>query len=378
MAGRVRNMHQVLGPYLQTAAPPTAVTAPTGTGPRLPVGPTSAIPQGLRPIPTTTESNKKTNVQIPYVRRATEDQGVGGTWSPTVAEGAMVLVERQPLVPRVGANERQLGVGVNSYVDVLSVEQVNERVAEPRAARYTYEDFPYRLDGVVNNVDSVDSGHEYRDYTIVNVAVQGHVRLDHRERTRADFLKCHPSSIVYLGLWGKRVVDGAGQPVKPARYEHKLVRFSSAQLTRLTFVVEMRRTGWDMLFGWQVGRIVDSNQSPGMISLCVQIEPLRNVRAADVESQYVAVDPATGTNRYVLRWHHDLKYPNAHPTRAGQLQPALFGDEVRDVTAYQALLCKWMGQADRNGECGLLVNGQQRTGMFPPYWRSEGSVVTGR
>ena len=58
MAGRIRNMHQVLGPYLQTASPPTAVTAPTGTGPRLPVGPTSAIPQGLRPIPTTTESNK--------------------------------------------------------------------------------------------------------------------------------------------------------------------------------------------------------------------------------------------------------------------------------------------------------------------------------
>ena len=327
MATVLRNMHEVLGPYLSNAAPPTAVSAPGGTQVRLPVGPAGDVPGGLRPIPTTTQSNKKTNVQIPYMRRATEAQGIGGVWGPSVSEGSIAFVERQELVPR--DHRRANGMGPNAFVDVYSVEQVNAAIAAPRATPFEYDDFPYRLDGVVNNVDGADAAHEFRDYTIVNMAVQGHCRLDHRADSRADERVARTSATIYVGLFATRAT-----PADP--WTHKLERFSSNMVTRKKIDlgdddvagVSLRA----LLFAWTVGRVTDPAQSESMLTIHVDVRPIRALGLGQFE-EYQPPNPDNGYARsYVLRWRE------ATP---GDVVPDVFGDPLPDSSVREQLLEHW-------------------------------------
>ena len=330
MAVAFRTMHEVLGPYLSTASPPTAVSAPGGTQTRFPVQPGDAIPGGLRPVPTTTQTNKKTNVQIPYMRRATEAQGVGGVWAPTLTEGSMGFLERQQLVPRHQTN----GLGPNRFVDAYSVEQVNEALKEPRADLFTYDTFPYRLDGVVNNVDGGDGAHEFKDYTLVNMAVQGHCRLDHREKYRADETVARTSATIYVGLFATRsVLPPPGNGLTP--WVHKLERFSSNMITRGKIDLGEdpyvnNGTLRTLLFAWVVGRVVDPAQSESMLTIHVDVRPLRPVQPAYAESYQP-------NGRYVLRWKQEL---NAAGTRYESM-PDVVGDAIEDRTVKQALLASW-------------------------------------
>ena len=330
MATAFRNVHEVLGPYLSTASPPTAVSAPSGTQIRLLVGPAGAIPGGLRPIPTTTQSNKKTNAQIPYMRRATEAQGVGGVWEPSASEGSIAFVERQLLVPRHQTNGR----GPNQFVDVYSVEQINAQLTPPRAAPFTYDDFPYRLDGVVNNVDGADKGHEFRDYTIINMAVQGPCRLDHREPYRADERMARTSASIYVGLFATR--DVAAGP-----WTHKLERFSSNMITRGKIDLgddDEATSVRKLLFAWLVGRIVDPAQSETMLAIHVDVRPLRPVLQTDAQL-YQPPNPDDPRKRasYVLRWRQET----SSATSRFVTLPDVFGDVVRDRSVREQLLGSW-------------------------------------
>lgn len=331
MATAFRNVHEVLGPYLSPISPPTAVSVPSGTQTRLPVAPNGAIPEGLRPIPSTTQTNKKTNTQIPYMRRATEGQGVGGVWGPSVTEGSIAFVERQPLVPQ---RHQVVGKDTNQFVDVFSVEQINAAIKEPRATLHTYDDFPYRLDGVVNNVDGVDQLHEFKDYTIVNMAVQGHCRFDHREAYRADEKVARTSATIYVGLFATRsVLPPPGGGLTP--WVHKLERFSSNMITRSKLDLGEdpyvnNGTLRTLLFAWAVGRVVDPAQSESMLTIHVDVRPLRPVQSTDAESYQP-------NRRYVLRWKQEL---NAAGTRYESV-PDVVGDAIVDSTVKQALLASW-------------------------------------
>ena len=310
-------MHEVLGPYLAEASPPTAVSAPTGTKIRFPVGPAGAIPSGLRPIPTTTQSNKKTNAQIPYARTASTTQDVAGRSEPSAREGAIAFVERQLLVPRIG-------IGVNGSVSVYSVEQVNQRIEALRPNPFDYESFPYRLDGVVNNVDGADELREFKDHTIVNMAVQGVCRLDHRETFRADERVSKPSTTIYVGLFAKQKPDKDGS----LKWTHFLERFSSAMISRsLVNLGDGTRT---LLFAWTVGRIVDCAASNDMLSIHVDIRPLLPIETARIPDYQAAVDSTTGTTRYVLRWNVD------------GTTPQVFGEEAKDRTVREMLEASWL------------------------------------
>jgi len=335
MATAVRNMHEVLGPYLSPISPPTAVSVPNGTQTRLPVAPSDAIPGGLRPIPTTTQSNKKTNVQIPYMRRATEAQGVAGVWGPSVAEGSIAFVERQQLVPH--DHRRANGMGPNAFVDVYSVEQVNEAIKELRVVPYTYDDFPYRLDGVVNNVDGADASHEFKDHTIVNMAVQGHCRLDHRAAYRADEEVAKTSATIYVGLFAtrERLVGGGGY----TDWVHRLERFSSNMVTRDTIDLgdETMTTLRFLAFAWVVGRVVDPAQSKSMLTIHVDVRPVRYIDPGEAQP-YQPPDPANaGVPTYVLRWQQEWDAAN----RRHVTTPAVFGDPVTEAGPRQQLLACW-------------------------------------
>lgn len=369
MATAIRNMHEMLGPYLSSASPPTAVSAPSGTQTRLPVGPAGAIPAGLRPIPTTTQSNKKTNAQIPYMRRATETQGVGGVWEPSVAEGSIAFVEHQSLVPRHQTN----GKGPNQFVDVYSVEQINAEIKQPRSERYTYETFPYRLDGVVNNVDGADARHEFRDYTIVNMAVQGQCRLDHSPKTRADLKKTHIGSVIYVGLFGKDDPDGGKDAAGRTLQVHELRRFSSAQCVRINFFLDLEEDGFDLasctVAIWKVGIVVDPLQSHEMMSIHVDADVMRSWTDADVQNSDNYANDGSGVWKHVLRWKQEWD----SATRRYVTTPAVFGEEGKARDALHPLYCKWLMQEGATA----CASPFKRHPNWPPNWRTTGYLLPG-
>jgi hypothetical protein len=299
------------------------VSAPSGTQIRFPVAPGGAVPEGARPIPATTQTNKKTNAQIPYMRRAYEVRDVGGVFSSAVAEGSICLVERQQLVPRAS------GYGPNRMVDVYSVESVNAAIAAPRDAPMTYEEFPYRVDGVVNNVDGEDLAHEFRDSAIVNVAVQGPCRLDHRAEVRADDKHPRPGSVIYVGCFATRSTP-------TAKWVHRLERFSSGQITR--GVANLGADPWEpnplrlLLFAWTIGRVIDPSQSKEMLSVHVSVCPVRALRRADAQPYQPRNAAAGNLSSYVLQWM---------PSLAGSV-PAVFGAEVPDKSVKEQLLGMWL------------------------------------
>ena len=265
MGTRTQQMHEFLSGYLgPSSGPPTFGVPSQPLNARLPVSPGDGIPGGIRPIPTSSQSNKKTNAQIPYVRLVFSETGMAGLRAAP-KEGDIVLVEQTTLY-RQDAGAR-LGHGTNSYAYTRTIESLNkDELKKPRDEAYTYESFPYRLDGVINNVDSEDPQNEFRDYTIANVAVYGPCRLDHGEKTRCDFKKTHPGSILYVGL--ESIKEGG-------KFKHKLVRFSSAQLSRGVHVLES--PGRTLVCAWTLGMLMDSNQSKDMVTVLVNVSPIRAI-----------------------------------------------------------------------------------------------------
>jgi len=203
---------------------------------------------------------------------------------------------------------------------------VNEAIREPRDAQYTYDAFPYRLDGVVNNVDGKDDA---ADYTLVNMAVQGRCRLDHREAYRADEAAARMSATVYVGLFATRTMLSK-------KWTHRLERFSSNMIARGRIDLgsddgydkDGNETKRVLLFGWTVGRIVDAAQSKDMLAVNVDVRPLRPILQADAEP-YQPKDPAHHHRAYVLRWRLAEKQV---------VVPAVFGDAVGDRSVLQQLL----------------------------------------
>ena len=208
---------------------------------------------------------------------------------------------------------------------------MNEAIREPRDAQYTYDAFPYRLDGVVNNVDGKDDAHEFADYTLVNMAVQGRCRLDHREAYRADEAAARMSATVYVGLFATRTMEDDG---KLSKWTHRLERFSSNMIARGRIDLgsddgydkDGNETKRVLLFGWTVGRIVDAAQSKDMLAVNVDVRPLRPILQTDAQP-YQPKDPEHNHHAYVLRWR-----------LAEKLVPAVFGDAVGDRSVLQQLL----------------------------------------
>jgi hypothetical protein len=264
MGTRTQQMHEILSGYLGPSSGPPTFTVPNQPlNARLPVSPGDGIPGGIRPIPTSSQSSKKTNAQIPYVRLVYSARGMAGLRAAP-HEGDIVFVEQTTLY-RKDAGAR-LGHGTNSYAYTRTIESLKTDLELLRDEAYTYDTFPYRLDGVVNNVDSEDPQNEFMDYTIANVAVYGPCRLDHSEKTRCDFKKTHPGSILYVGLYSKKKGD---------KFTHELVRFSSAQLSRGVHVLEGE--GRTLVCAWTLGMLMDSNQSKNMVTVFVNVSPIRTI-----------------------------------------------------------------------------------------------------
>ena len=304
MATRTRQMHEFLQGYLgPSSGPPTFGVPSKPLNARLPVSPGANIPEGHRPIPTSSEANKKTNAQIPYVRQVYSQTGTAGL-RVAPKEGDIVLVERTTINRKEDQPGARLGHGTNSYAYTRTIESLNPELAEPSDEAYTYDSFPFRLDGVINNVDSEDPQHEFRDYTIANVAVYGPCRLDHGEATRCCFKKTLPGSVLYVGLEAHEADGG--------KFTHKLVRFSSMQLSRGVHTPES--PGRKLVCAWTLGVIMDSNQSKDMVTVMVNVSPIRAIDPDLAEPYQIYTDENGDEQRVYARKSDDSKWWTATQT----------------------------------------------------------------
>ena len=326
MATRTQQMHEFLTGYLGPSnGPPTFGVPSKPLNARLPVSPGDGIPEGHRPIPTSSESSKKTNAQIPYVRQVYSQTGIAGL-RMAPKEGDIVLVERTTMHRKEEQPGARLGHGTNSYAYTRTIESLNPELAEPRDEAYTYDSFPYRLDGVINNVDSEDPQNEFRDYTIANVAVYGPCRLDHGEATRCCFKKTLPGSVLYVGL--ERIEEGG-------QFKHKLVRFSSAQLSRGAHTLES--PGRELVCAWALGMIMDSNQSKDMITVMVNVSPICEIDKKNAEPYQIYTDENGNEQRVYARKSDDARW----------WQETQKEFEIVDLSAAQQLAKKWFAPESR-------------------------------
>ena len=246
----------------------TAVVAP-GNNPRLPVAPAGSLPTGPSPLPNTSQTNKKTNAQIVYARTAVNSTAFGGLHK-TIAEGDVAFVER------VTHAKRRLATEDGKIIRVYTMEQLNAKFADVRARSETGADLSdcFSVDGVGNNLDGLDTNHEFRDYAIANTAIQGPCRL---AVTAEEAKRVQIGDVLYIGLHvtEREPLDGEAEP----RYKLQLYRFFSSDVTRMkpnTFVEKLDVTKR----AWTVGRIIDSNQSHRMTTIHVGVDQVQELSEA--------------------------------------------------------------------------------------------------
>ena len=302
----LKRSHEGLLNYISSITTPAGLSVPA-TRPRLDVAPAGPIPPGLRPIPTSSQKPKTTNAQIPYVRQGVDTVGLAGIQG-CPAEGDIVFVQKK--VVYSGNNGKPVIPGNPSHALAYGIEQLNALLETPRPNEYDADTFFYCCDGVVNNVDWPDPEHEYKTHRLLNVAVQGHVRLDHSPDRRATCAKPSPASTVFVGLFAVPT-PGGGQ------FTHVLKRFSSCQILSFNHPTNHAAStdreiidsffrnlvpGGNLVLAWRVGRVVDTAQSNNMLQIVVGVVPIFPVLHADADPSY----QSDGTNpAWVLRRNTD-------------------------------------------------------------------------
>jgi hypothetical protein len=267
-------MHEGLRNYLSPAVT-TTIAAP-GSNPRLPVGPAAALPPGSRPIPNSSQQNKKTNVQIPYARRAVHEDGPVGGLLKTIAEGDVAFAERATIA------KRKLGDSTTpdgSVVRVRTMEHFNLKYGdrELTASEGTEAANSLCVDGVVNNVDGADPYNEFRDHAVVNVAIQGPCRLG---VTREEMRRVKIGDALYIGLRATKVEKGGedadGDADAQPRFKVRLVRFFSSDVSRNKVALD------ELALAWHVGRIMDTHQSNLMLTINVAVNRIEPFEESEI------------------------------------------------------------------------------------------------
>ena len=247
----------------------TAVVAP-GNNPRLPVEPAGQLPTGPSPLPNTSQTNKKTNAQIVYARTAVNSTAFGGL-NRTIAEGDVAFVER------LTHPKRKLTTEQGKIVRVYTVEQINSKFANTRVPTNMGKEITdfFSVDGVVNNLDGLDTHNEFRDHAIANTAIQGPCRLGvSAEEAR----RVQIGDVLYIGLQvtEREALDGETD----AKYKLELYRFFSSDVTRMKTGSPFEQQLDKTKRAWAVGRIIDANQSHRMATINVGVDQVQEITDA--------------------------------------------------------------------------------------------------
>jgi hypothetical protein len=336
-------MHEGLRNYLSPAVT-TAISAP-GSNPRLPVGPAAPLPPGIRPIPNSSQQNKKTNVQIPYARRAVHEDGPVGGLLKIITEGDVAFAERATIA------KRKLGDSTTpdgSVVRVRTMDHFNQKYGDRELTRLEAAEAAnsVSVDGVVNNVDGADPYNEFRDHTIANVAIQGPCRLG---VTREEMKRVVIGDALYIGLRSTELEKGAegeeggeGEGAgDDARFKLQMVRFFASDIWRNKVALE------GLAMAWHVGRIMDTHQSNLMLTINVSVNRIETFDVQEILELVRTQGWRKGRGGYI-----DLNAPPADP-------------EHPDTPAWKKLLSDYQDDPERVG----------------PYWyefdrtRSGGTVT---
>ena len=125
----MKTLHEQLKGYLEPSRTPNSVVAPTAAlNARLPLGPDAPLPIGIRPVPASTQTSKKTNAQLPYVRKLVKDGSRGVFRYAT--EGDVVFVERS-----VAHGARKVHLPLAHAVAQYRSPRQSRRLCMPRSVR---------------------------------------------------------------------------------------------------------------------------------------------------------------------------------------------------------------------------------------------------
>ena len=254
----MKRVHEGLNGYIKSLRTAGEVGVPN-VQPRLPLGPDAPIPGGLRPIPTSSQAPKKTNATIVYARtgvNSNRDDEFGRVY-PTDVAGVLVAIQEGDLVftlRAAPATRQPLGQNVKSF-SLRRVNQILRNEAEDNADAAQRTHFKWCPDGVCHNLDGEDPYHEFKDFALDNVALQGFTRFSTLPLAST---KVRNTDRILVAL------------VEPEddRFEFRL--FTSYQITTGKVPFDMDR----LRKAWTVGRVVDGKQSKNMVTINVSIDPV--------------------------------------------------------------------------------------------------------
>ena len=263
-------------PYRTSVAPRLDAELGRPADPRRLAPPTeSALPGAPAIVPTTSQSNKNTNVSIPYARVARDPTNLGAVGTPVVVraryEGANIEANRHRSVPELRCDT------------VAGVDAVNRELATREV-----DNSSWRLDGILMSTEQ-EMDPKFREQveneaftttTSVLVAIQGPTVLRNLYCSRplvGDF--------VYLGLvysltgdpaelvpqwvpFSSQHLDMAFVPERPRAPQLGFAGIVNRKLEHVEFTDTQIRL---MCRAYCIGRVVDCAPSPGMITVNVQV-----------------------------------------------------------------------------------------------------------
>lgn len=286
-------------PYKRQVLPKLNAELGVPADPRRMAPPTDpSLPSGApTPMPTTSASNKKSNVQIPYSRVTRNAEALGIVGTPVFVRANV----RDPLL--VSMPDEKLDA-------VAGMEAVNAELATQ-----IEDENAWRIDGVLLSTESEldpvlqDMGvRNTSTTTAILESIQGPTQMRNLYSSRplvGDF--------IYLGLvWG-----GAGSPGyawKPFCSQHLDMEFVPVQprAQQLGFAGHAKRKLLHVEFTDDdrqrlcravcLGRVIDSAPSPGMITVNVAIREMSiDELGRRHDEEHVAYTPEVGAE---VRWPH--------------------------------------------------------------------------
>lgn len=272
-------------PYRYPLAPQLNAAMGQAPNPRMVVGPVQALPEAPNPIPTTSKTIKKSNVQIPYTRVVADER----------------LLDEPATIAFVFADRAQQHTHVVSGMDrvdrVVSLDTVNKEIQAPDLS-LPFEErvqiaIQYRPDGILLSTESRTfdpERHAFPDQyeqdvttSSILIAIQGPALLRNDyvitplhgemlyvglvyEKDRFRWIRFCSQHLDIRDVNARIALDTSrlakvGRDSKPNTRTCKRDEFT---LKTFEFLVE----------AYTIGKIMDTNPAPGCVTVNVQIHPV--------------------------------------------------------------------------------------------------------
>ena len=322
-------------PYKRQVLPNLNAELGVPADPRRLAPPTDpSLPSGApMPMPTTSASNKKSNVQIPYTRVTRDAEALGAVGTPVFVRANV----GDPLTVSMPDEKIDAVAGMDAVNAELATQLEDENA--------------WRVDGVLLSTES-EMDPVLQDMGVRNTcttmaileAVQGPTQMRNLYSSRPLV-----GDYVYLGLvWG-----GAGSPGyawKPFSSQHLDMEFVPQQprAQQLGFAGHAKRRLLHVEFTDDdrqrlcravcLGRVIDSAPSPGMITVNVAIREMSiDELGRRHDEEHVVFTPEVGAEvRWphgrieTTRWEYKGTIGQRCPTRVSKHLPALEAGDPPD------------------------------------------------